>query len=71
MTHYLRLSIKRGRICSFNQHYKSKICGDVLKILSEELEGEGNAYDNIEAYVKFKNDHLKLIEEKYESKFDD
>ena len=28
-------------------------------------------YDIIEAYLKYKNDHLKIIKEKHENKFDD
>ena len=32
-----RHSIKRGRVCAFTQYYKSKICNDILKIISEEL----------------------------------
>ena len=68
---FVRQSIKRGRVCAFNQYYKSKICDDILKIISEELNVKGNVYDIIETYMKFKNEHLKIIEEEYESKFDD
>ena len=46
MKHSVRQSIKRRRVCSFNQKYKSKMCDDVLKMLSEELKVEGNVYDN-------------------------
>ena len=28
-------------------------------------------YEIIEAYMKYKNEHLKIIKEEYESKFDD
>ena len=61
MRHFARQSIKGGRVCVFNQNYKSKTCGDVLKILSREVKVEGNVYDIIEAYVKYKSDHLKNI----------
>ena len=49
-----------------NQYYKSKICDDVLKILSEELKISGRVYDIIEAYMKYENHHLKIIKEEYE-----
>ena len=32
-----RQSIRGGRVCSFNQYYRSEICDEVSKILSEEL----------------------------------
>ena len=71
MRHFVRQSIKGGRVCAFNQYYKSKIRGDVLKILSRELNVEGNVYDIIEAYIKYKNDHLKIVKEEYEKNFYD
>ena len=37
MRWFVRQSIKGGRVCVFNQYYKSKHCGDILKILSKEL----------------------------------
>ena len=58
MRHFVRQSIKGGRVCAFNQNYKSKICDDVLKILSEEMKVKGNVYDIIEAYMTFKNNLL-------------
>ena len=42
---------KDGRVCAFNQYFKSKICDDILRILSEELISKGNIYDIIEAYL--------------------
>ena len=71
MSHFVRQSIKGGRVCSFNQYYKLKICDHVLKILSEEINFEGKVYDIMEAYMKNKNEHLKIIKEEYESKFND
>ena len=67
----VRQSIKGGRVCSFNQYYKPKICDEVLKIISEELNVKGNVYDKIEAYMKYKKHHEELIEKEYEFKFDD
>ena len=68
---FVRQSIKGGRICAFNQYFKSKICDDILFIVSEELNVRGNIYDIIEAYLNYKNKHFRLIEKEYESKFDD
>ena len=53
----VRQSIKIARVCAFNQYYKSKICDDILKIISEELNVNGNIYDLIEAYLNYKNKH--------------
>ena len=39
---FVRESIKGGRVCAFNQYYKSKICDDILKIISEELNVKRN-----------------------------
>ena len=71
MRWFVRQSIKGGRVCSFNQYFRSKICNDVRKILSDELNVKGNVYDIIEAYMKYKNEHLKIIKKGYESKFND
>ena len=43
-----------GRVCAFNQYYKSKTSDDILKIISEEVNVKGNVYDIIEAYMKKK-----------------
>ena len=71
MRWFVRESIKGGSVCAFHQYYRSKICDDVLKILSEELSVKGNVYVIVEAYMKDKNHHLKIIKEEYESKFND
>ena len=68
---FIRQSIKGGRVCAFNQYYEFKICDEVLKILSEELNVKGNVYDIIEAYMKDKKNHLKIIKRDCESKFND
>ena len=41
MRWFFRQSIKRGRVCAFNQYCKSKICGVIFKILSREIKFEG------------------------------
>ena len=66
---FIQQSIKGGRVCAFNHHFKNKICDDVLKISSEGLIVKGNVWDNIEAYMKYKNNLLKIIKEECESKF--
>ena len=69
--HFVRQAAYGGRVCAFNQYYKSNICDDILHILSKELIVEGNTYEKIEAYMNYKNEHLKLFEKEYESQFDD
>ena len=63
MRWFVRQSVKGGRVCAFNQYYRSKICDDVLKILSEESNVKRNVYDIFEAYMKDKDYHLKIIKE--------
>ena len=54
MRWFVRQSIKGGRVCAFNQYYKSKHCDDFLKIISKKLCVKGNVYDKIEAYLNYK-----------------
>ena len=53
---YTRVFARRpaygGRVCAFNQYYKSKHCDDILKIISKEGSVRGNVYDIIEAYME-------------------
>ena len=62
MRWFVRQSIKIGRVCAFNQYYKSENCDEIFKILSEELKVRRNIYDNIEAYRNYKNKHFKICE---------
>ena len=71
MRRFVRQSIKGGRVCGFNQYYKSKICDEVLKILSEELNVKVYVYDIIEALLKYKNDDLKNAKAENENRFID
>ena len=72
---YMRWSVRQaaygGRVCAFNQYYKSKSCDDILKIISKELCVKGNDYDIIEAYMEYKNKHFKIFEKEYEDQFND
>ena len=71
MRYFERQSLKGGRVCAFNLYYKSKICDDILKILSDDLNVKGNFYDIIETYVNYKNKHFKIFEKDYENQFKD
>ena len=71
MRWFVRQSIKGGRVCAFNQYYKSKHCNDILKIINIELAVKGTVYDTIEAYMEYKNKHFKIFEKEYENQFDD
>ena len=65
MRWFVRQSIKAARVCVFNQYYKSKICIDILKFMSEELNVGGNICDVIETYLNSQNKHFKTFEEEY------
>ena len=71
MKWFVRQSIKGGRVCAFNQYYKSKHCADILKIINKELAVKGTVYDTIEVYMEYKNKHFKIFEKEYEDQFDD
>ena len=58
MRWFVRQSIKRGRVCAFNQYHKSKHCDDVLKIVNKELTVKGTVYDTIGAYMEYKKNIL-------------
>ena len=69
MRWFVRQAAYGGRVCVFNQNYKSKNCDDILKIISQELEVEGNVYDFVEGYMNYKNKHFKIFEKDYENQF--
>ena len=71
MRHFVRQAAYGGRVYAFNQYYKSKICHDILNIISKELNVEGNTYEKIEAYMIYKNEHFKVFEKEYEDQFVD
>ena len=70
MRWFVRQSIKRGRLCIFTQNYKSKICHDILKNISEEFYVEGKIFDIFEAYMIYKNNLWQNTKKEYGSKFD-
>ena len=71
MRWFVRQAAYGGRVCAFNQYYKSESCDGLLKIISQELKVEGSVYDKIEAYMKYKNEHFKIFEKEYENQFSD
>ena len=40
-----------------------KFCDDILGIISEQSDVEGNIFDITEAYMNYKNKHLEVIKE--------
>ena len=71
MRWFVRQSIKGGRVCAFNQYYKSDHYNDIKRILSKELGVKGNIYDIIEEYLRYKKKHYEIFEKEYESQFND
>ena len=71
MRYFVRQAAYEGRVCAFNQYYKSKSCDEIVKLLSEELIVGGNIYVVIQGYMIYKNKHLKIFEKEYESNFCD
>ena len=71
MRWFVRQAAYGGRVCAFNQYYKSKSCDDILKIISKELNVEGKVYDIVEGYMKYKNKHFEIFEKEYEDQFID
>ena len=64
MRWFIHQSIKGGRVCAFNQYYKSKHCADILKTINKELAVKGTVHDTIEAYMENKNKHFKIFEKR-------
>ena len=73
MRWFVRQSIKGGRVCAFNQHYKSDHFNDIKRILSKESSVPKNAdiYEIIEEYLRYKKKHYDIFEKEYENQFDD
>ena len=73
MRHFVRKSIKRGRCSALNQNYKSNISQEVFKIISKELNfnGNDNVCEIINNYFEYTNEQRKIIEDEYDLKFID
>ena len=70
---FVRQSIKGGRVCAFNQYYKSDHYNDIKRILSKELgvPKDANIYEIIEEYLRYKKKYYDRYEKEYESQFND
>ena len=69
MRWFLRQSIKGGRVCAFNQYYKSKHFDDIKRSLSKQLGVKGKIYDIIEEYLRYKKKHYETFEKEYVNRF--
>ena len=58
---FVRQAAYGGRVCAFNQYYKSKHSDDIIKILKNELGVKSNEYEVIEAYMEYKKNILKSL----------
>ena len=64
---FVRQSIKRGRVCAFNQDNKSPVYDDIKKVISKELCVKGNIYGIIEEYLRYKKKRYEIFEKEYEN----
>ena len=71
MRHFVRKSIKGGRCGIFNQYYISSISDEVFNTISEQLNIQGNKCEVMEKYFEYTYKHRKIIENEYDSQFDD
>ena len=71
MRWFVRQSIKAGRVCAFNQYFKSKHFDDIERILSKELGVKRNICDIIEEYLSYKKKHYEVFEKEYGNQFND
>ena len=63
LRNFVRQAAYGGRICAFNQYFKSKHCVDFLKIVNKELavKDNKNVYETIQAYMKYKTNISKSL----------
>ena len=71
MRWFVRQSIKGGRVCAFNQYYKSNHYNDIKRILSKVLGVKGNIYDIIEEYLRYIKKCYDIYKKEYENQFND
>ena len=71
MRNFVRKSIKGGRCNAFNQQYKSEISDEVFKVISKELNVNGNICDLLEKYFDFLNKYEKQHAKEFDSKYND
>ena len=68
---FVRQSIKGGRVCAFNQNYKSSVYDDIINIISKELCVEGKIFDILEEYLRYKKKHYERFEKENKNQFND
>ena len=71
MRNFVRKAIKGGKCNAFNKHYKSEVSVEVFKIISKELNVNGNICDILEKYFEFLGKFEKQNGKEFESKYDD
>ena len=71
MRWFVRQSIRGGRVGSFNQYYKWRMCDDISKHISKLLNVKGSIYVIIEVYKNYKKKHCAIIEKEKENQFID
>ena len=71
MRNFVREAFKGGRCNAFNQHYKSEVSDEVFKIISKELNVNGNECDILEKYFEFLHGHEKQDAKEFDSKYAD
>ena len=71
MRHFVRQSIKGDRCAALNQYYKSTFSDEVFKIISKELNVNGNICEFLDKYFEYTNKHGKIKENEYDSQFED
>ena len=68
MRHFVRESIKGGKVGAFNQYYESKVSDNIFETITEELKIQGTKYEIIEKNVKYIKDIKSQYEKEYDSK---
>ena len=71
MRNFVRKAIKVGGYNAFNQQYISEISDEVFKIISKELNVNGNICDLLEKYFDFLYKYEKQRAKEFDSKYDD
>ena len=73
MRHFVRQSIKGGRCSALNQYFKSAISVELFNNISKKLnvEGNDNVCEIVNKYFEFTKEQRKVIEDEYDSQFND
>ena len=71
MRHFVRQSIKGGKVGAFNQYFESTISDKIFKTIMEELNVQETKYEIIEKYAEYIKDIKLQYEKEYDSQFDD